>query len=126
MDKLRIDKWIWHTRFFKTRSLAADAVRAGHVRVAGQRVKTSRDVGVGDAVVVHKGPLTYELTVRALPPRRVSAKEAALCYAESEESIARRELRQSELRLNAALMRPPTRERPDKRTRRLIRSRKES
>ena len=122
-DRARIDKWLWCTRFFKTRSEAAQAVRGGHVRVNGQRVKASREVVVGDQITVAKSILNYEVEVEQLPIRRGPAIEAAACYRESEESIAARASRLAAHRAAGATRQPPTSGRPDKHTRRLIRDR---
>ena len=91
MDTQRIDKWLWCARFFKTRSLAADAVRAGRALVNGQRVKPARLLQPGDAVTVPNPPYEQELTVLALAPSRRSAVQAQAMYAESADSLARRE-----------------------------------
>jgi ribosome-associated heat shock protein Hsp15 len=120
-DSLRIDRWLWCARFFKTRTAAAEAVRAGHVRVNGQRVKSSRDVRIGDQISVARDIYDFAITVTAIPARRGPAAEAARCYSESEASIAAREQRAAEHR--AAAFVAPTPGRPDKRTRRLIRDR---
>ena len=119
-DTLRIDKWLWYTRFFKTRSLAADAVRGGHVRLNGQRVKAARDIAPGDALTIVKRDLQFDVEVLGLPARRGPATEAAQCYRESEESVARREAARAARREQLP---PPTLHRPDKRTRRLLRER---
>ena len=118
---MRLDRWLWCTRFFKTRGLAADAVKAGHVRVAGQRVKPAKEIDCGAVISVSKGVETWHVIVRALPERRGPAAEAQACYQESVESAAERAVRRGQRR--AAVMQPPTAGRPDKRTRRLIRSR---
>ena len=120
---LRIDKWLWFARFFKTRSLAAKAVTAGHVRVNGMRVKPSRAVALGDALNVQRGAELTECNVVALPARRGSATEARQCYLETEESIARRETRALERKSLATALGQPTKGRPDKRTRRMLRER---
>lgn len=119
---LRIDRWLWCARFFKTRSLAAEAVRAGHVRVNGQRCKPARDVKVGDRLEVVRGFDEREIEIVALPGRRGPAVEAAACYEETQASAERRSLREEQRRSGDAL-RAPTSGRPDKRTRRLIRDR---
>ena len=121
--KLRIDKWLWCTRFYKTRTLAGRAVSGGHVRVNGVRVKPAREVVVGDVLAVQRGSDLLECTVTALPVRRGPAVEARAFYAESEESIVRREQRSLERRAMSALVRQPTAGRPDKKTRRLLRDR---
>ena len=120
---LRIDKWLWCTRFFKTRSLAAKAVSGGHVRLNGARVKASRDVMVGDALSIQRGSERIDCTVLAVPQRRGPASEAQSCYAETAESVARREQHAAERRALAAVYSQPTPGRPDKRTRRMLRSR---
>jgi ribosome-associated heat shock protein Hsp15 len=119
---LRIDRWLWCARFFKTRSLAAEAVKAGHVRVNGQRCKPARDVKVGDKLEVVRGLDEREIEIRALPARRGPAVEAAGCYEETPPSVERRRIRE-EQRSSSDGQRAPTPGRPDKRTRRLIRDR---
>src|SRR4029450_12106923 len=90
-DRLRIDKWLWAARFFKTRSLAAQAVDGGRVQVNGARVKPAKDVKPGDEVTVHIGELEWVVEVRALAARRGPADEARKLYAEREESRLRRQ-----------------------------------
>ena len=119
-DRLRIDRWLWCTRFFKSRSGAAEAVRAGHVRCNGQRIKPAYVVKVGD--LLDRAPehrSESEVRVTAIPARRGPALEAAGCYAETESSIVRRR-REEEQRAGAPRFDAPTRGRPDKRTRRLL------
>lgn len=123
-DSLRIDRWLWCARFFKTRSLAADAVKGGHVRVNGQRAKPSRDVKVGDTLEILQGGIEREVTVAAIPMRRGPASEASLCYVETEASIARRAEAEERRKVERELYRAPTPGRPDKRTRRLLRARR--
>lgn len=94
---MRIDKWLWTARIFKTRALAAAAVRGGRVHVNGVAGKPSREVGPGDRVDVTIGPVRRTLIVRGAAERRVSAAEAAPLYDETETSIAERQ-RQVELR----------------------------
>lgn len=114
---LRIDKWLWYARFFRTRSLAATAVGGGKVHVNHQRVKPSRLVRAGDLLEVTVGFDAVSVTVLAIPARRGPAAEARRCYAETAESVARRERGREQRRL-AALAAPQTPGRPDKRTRR--------
>jgi ribosome-associated heat shock protein Hsp15 len=90
-DRLRIDKWLWAARFFKTRSLAAQAVDGGRVQVNGARVKPARDVKPGDEVAVHIGDVEWVVDVRALSARRGPAEEARKLYEERADSRARRE-----------------------------------
>lgn len=123
-DDLRIDRWLWCARFFKTRSAAAQAVRGGHVRINGQRPKPSRIVAVGDRITVARDLDDYEIVVIGIPLRRGPPAEAKACYEESQASIEARALRTEQRRVAAAMMQPPTTGRPDKRTRRLIRARR--
>lgn len=87
---MRIDKWLWAARFFKTRSLAAQAVDGGRVRINDQRVKPAKDVRIGDQVTIHIGELEWVVAVRGLSPQRRSAPEAQTLYEEREESKSRR------------------------------------
>ena len=115
--ELRADKWLWCARFFKSRSLAAEAVAGGKVHVNGQRVKPSRPVRTGDLLEITVGHEVHTVEVRAIPARRGPATEARLCYEETAESQARRERSREQRRL-AALAAPQTQGRPDKHTRR--------
>jgi ribosome-associated heat shock protein Hsp15 len=90
-DRLRIDRWLWATRFFKTRSLAAQAVAGGRVQVNGERVKPAKDLKPGDELVIHIGGLEWIVEVRELAARRGPAAEARRLYDEREESRARRQ-----------------------------------
>jgi ribosome-associated heat shock protein Hsp15 len=94
---MRVDRWLWTARLFKTRALAAGAVRGGRVHVNGVAAKPSREVGPGDQLEITIGPARRTVTVRGTAERRVSAPEAAHLYEETEESLAERE-RQVELR----------------------------
>jgi ribosome-associated heat shock protein Hsp15 len=119
-DRLRIDKWLWAARFFKTRSLAAQAVEGGRVQVNGRRVKPAKDVKPGDELVVHIGELEWVIAVRALSARRGPAAEARKLYEEREENRARRQA------IIDARKRSPEpalgmRGRPTKRDRRMLR-----
>ncbi len=89
--RVRIDKWLWAARFFKTRSLAAEAVEGGKVQVNGERVKPAKMLKPGDALSIRNGPYAWEITVFALSERRGSAAEAAKLYSESDESRKARE-----------------------------------
>ncbi len=119
-DKVRIDKWLWAARFFKTRSLAARAVTGGHVHINGARVKAARPVQPGDRVHIRRGEEEFTVTVQALSGKRGPAKVAVTLYEETEESIAAREIAREERRLIRARAPRPDR-RPDKRERRRIR-----
>jgi len=91
VEKLRIDKWLWAARFFKTRSLAKAAIEGGKVQVSGQRVKVSREITVGEVLQVRQGWDDRVVRVLALSDQRRGAPEAQLLYEETAESIARRE-----------------------------------
>ncbi len=96
--KVRIDKWLWAARFFKTRSLATQAVDGGKVHCNGERVKPARTVHPGDELRIRQGPYELTVTVRALSERRGPASEAALLYEESAASVAAREVLREQLR----------------------------
>ncbi len=90
-DGVRIDKWLWAARFFKTRGLAADAVAGGKVEVNGQKPKPAKTVHPGDVVRIRLGPYEHLVTVKAVAERRGPAAEAARLYAEDPAARARRE-----------------------------------
>lgn len=94
---MRVDKWLWTARLFKTRALAADAAKGGRVHVNGVTVKPSREVAAGDELELTLGPVRRTVIVRGAAERRVSAADAAKLYDETEQSVAERE-RQAELR----------------------------
>jgi len=118
-DRHRIDKWLWHVRLFKTRSLAAEAVGGGKVKVDGERVKRSHDLRIGQRVSVTLGERAIEVDVLDLPSRRGAAQQAQACYKETAIS-AERSARHREQRRLAALTRPQPDHRPDKRERRAL------
>ena len=91
MAQVRIDKWLWAARFFKTRSAATEAVLGGRVHVDGERVKPSRDVRAGDTLEVTIGHVRRTVVVRAVAERRGPASVAATLYEETPESVAERE-----------------------------------
>ena len=117
---LRIDRWLWCTRLFKSRSLAAEAVAGGKVHVNGRRVKPALGVRVGDRVAITRPGYEFECEVLKLPDRRGSAPIAQACYAESETARAAREKYAEQSRLGAAFA-PRSLERPDKHGRRELR-----
>ncbi|MGI8715941.1 MAG: RNA-binding S4 domain-containing protein [Solirubrobacteraceae bacterium] len=94
---MRVDKWLWTARLFKTRALAADAAKGGRVHIDGVAAKPSRDVGPGDKLEITIGTVRRTVTVRGAAERRGSALEAANLYEETENSVAER-ARQAELR----------------------------
>lgn len=118
---LRLDQWLWAARFFKTRSLAKQAIETGKVEVGGQRAKASRAVRVGDALRIARGDEIFEIEVLGLSDRRGSAAVAQTLYAETEASKARRAETMATLRAARAGYQPPE-TKPDKRARRLIRA----
>ena len=99
MDSMRIDKWLWAARFFKTRTLAQDEVGLGRVLLNGQRMKPSRDVRIGDRLEIRRGDEIFKVTVEGLSGQRGPASEAQKLYRESEESRLSREQRKEILRL---------------------------
>ena len=122
-DSLRLDRWLWFTRIYKTRTAAGAAVHGGHVRVNGERARAATSVRIGDEVQLVRQQSTYELTVLGIPARRGPAKDAQACYDESAASITRRKKQLAELRRDRLQM-PMTKGKPDKHTRRQLRDRK--
>ena len=118
MERLRIDKWLWAARFFKTRSIAKTAIEGGKVHIDGQRVKVSREIGIGDIVMVKQGWDEKEIEVTALSDRRGPASEAQQLYAETERSVARR-AKEAEARKAAGAMARPA-QRPGKHERKAL------
>lgn len=118
---IRLDLWLWAARFYRTRTLAKQAVDTGKVDVGGQRAKPARTVRVGDAMRIVRGDETFEIEVLALSDQRGPASVAQTLYAESEESKARRLETIASLRAGRAGYQPPH-GKPDKRARRLIRA----
>ena len=118
-EQLRLDKWLWAARFFKTRALAAEAVSGGKVHVNGDRVKPARTIKVGDRLNITRGQYEYEVIVLALNKQRRPASEAQLLYEETEQSQAKR-LQQMEMNraINASI--PISERRPSKKDRRQI------
>jgi ribosome-associated heat shock protein Hsp15 len=122
-EPVRVDKWLWAARLAKTRGLAAEAVNGGRVEVNGQRVKPSKGVRPGDRLEITTGPFRRVLTITATAQRRGPAKEAALLYEETAESVAARERVAAERRLAAAPA-PQPGGRPTKRDRRRLDARR--
>lgn len=120
---LRLDRWLWFTRFYKTRTAASEAVQGGHVRINGERARTSTRVRIGDEIKLVRNQLSYDLRVVGLPLRRGPASDAQACYEEAPESIERRKQTVSELKRDRLQM-PRTHGKPDKHTRRKLRERK--
>jgi ribosome-associated heat shock protein Hsp15 len=122
-ESLRIDKWLWFTRFYRTRGLAASAVGGGHVKLNGQRAKTSAGVKIGDSIHLVREQSSWSLRVLALPARRGPAAEARLCYEEDALVRERREQLIADRRADRLQM-PQTDGKPDKHTRRQLRARR--
>jgi ribosome-associated heat shock protein Hsp15 len=117
--RVRLDKWLWAARFFKTRALAAEAVQGGKVEVNGDRPKRARPLQVGDEIRVRLGPYEHTVTVRALSGRRGPASEAAGLYEETEGSRTKREALAIRLKSLHAVF-GPDKGRPSKKDRREI------
>jgi ribosome-associated heat shock protein Hsp15 len=119
-EKIRLDKWLWAARFFKTRSMASQAVNGGKVHVNGQRTKPARIVQIGDELRITRNESTFIVKVLALSGYRRPAVEARLLYEESPESIKTRE-EESEMRKLTRTGYAAPAGRPGKRDRRKIR-----
>jgi ribosome-associated heat shock protein Hsp15 len=118
--RVRIDKWLWAARFFKTRSLAADAIGGGKVLVGGERVKPAKLLQIGDEVRLRLGPYEHVIMVRALSERRGPATVAVTLYEETAASRAAREKLAEQLRMAPATFVYEEKGRPTKRDRREI------
>jgi ribosome-associated heat shock protein Hsp15 len=99
MQQVRIDKWLWAARFFKTRGAATEAVLGGHVHVGGERVKPAKDVRVGDTIEIRRDEVRWTVVVTGLADRRGSASVAATLYEETPQSVEARERQRLERRL---------------------------
>ena len=91
LESIRLDKWLWVARFFKTRAMATEAINGGKVHVNGQRAKPSKEIKIGSELSISKNGYEWEISVTALKIQRRSAKEAALLYEEAPESLAKRQ-----------------------------------
>jgi ribosome-associated heat shock protein Hsp15 len=119
-SKVRLDKWLWAARFFKTRAVASEAVSGGKVHLDGRRVKPSRSVKIDDRYEITRGQDRLEIIVLQLAERRGSATIAQSLYRETPASTERRE-HEAEQRKLAAMQRPRSEARPNKKERRKIR-----
>ena len=119
---MRIDRWLFFCRFFKTRSKATAAVTGGHVKLNGERAAPGVRVQIGDRVEIVRDRLPFSIEVTAIPVRRGPASEAQACFSEDEAVRHERELKVAALKQDRMLM-PRTAGRPDKRTRRKLRDR---
>jgi ribosome-associated heat shock protein Hsp15 len=118
-DRIRVDKWLWAARFYKTRALASEAIAGGKVQVNGERVKRARPLQVGDEIRIRQGPYEHQIVVQALSGRRGPAAEAARLYEEKPESRAAREQLAVQLKTLHSMF-VPERGRPTKKDRREI------
>jgi len=118
-NRLRLDKWLWAARFFKTRSQAKAAIEGGKVQMDGQRLKVSKEVAVGDVLLIRQGWDEREVRVTGLDEQRRGAPQARLLYEETAASVARREAEAAARKAAGGMIdRPPGR--PDKKQRRQI------
>jgi ribosome-associated heat shock protein Hsp15 len=124
-SKLRLDKWLWAARFFKTRSLAKAAIEGGKVQLGGQRVKVSREINAGDTLHIRQGWDEKVVLVLALSDQRRGAQEAQLLYEETAASIARREADSAARKAAGGMIDRPA-HRPNKKQRRQIHRFKDS
>jgi ribosome-associated heat shock protein Hsp15 len=118
-DKLRLDKWLWAARFFKTRSLAKAAIEGGKVHLGGQRVKVSREITVGETLSIRQGWDEKVVVVLALSDQRRGAPEAQALYAETAQSLAKRESEAAARKAAGGMIDRPA-GRPNKKQRRQI------
>ncbi len=119
MESVRLDRWLWAARFFKTRALAVRAIDGGKVHLNGNRPKRSKTVRAGDGLTIRKGPFEYTIKVKAVAERRGSAAVARELYEESTDSIERRETMRAQLK-SAPTPGYEGRGRPTKKDRRLL------
>lgn len=118
--KVRLDKWLWAARFFKTRQLAAEAINGGKVHLNGQRTKPGKEVKVGSCLRIHKGSLEWDIEVKVLATQRRPAVEARTFYEETETSLLRRQELAEQIRALKAMEPRPIRGKMNKKDRRMI------
>jgi len=114
---VRIDKWLWAARFYKTRGMATEQVNGGHVQLNGEHVKPSKNIECGDRLIIVRDQETFTVRVTGLAEKRVAATIARTLYEESEESLKARELEKERRRLHRSCA---PKKRPDKKARRQI------
>ncbi|WP_116366860.1 RNA-binding S4 domain-containing protein [Parahaliea mediterranea] len=117
--KVRVDKWLWAARFFKTRSLAKAAIEGGKVQLDGNRIKVSREINVGDRLQIRQGWDVKDVEVIALSDQRRGAPEAQQLYRETDDSVARREAEAAARKAAGGMIDRPA-QRPTKKQRRQI------
>lgn len=120
LEKIRLDKWLWTARFFKTRQLASEAISGGKVHLNGQRTKPGKEIKTGSRLRIHKGALEWNIEVTGICKQRRPASEAKTLYSESEESIQKREQLSMQLREMRAFEAQQSDHKPNKRERRQI------
>jgi ribosome-associated heat shock protein Hsp15 len=119
LTEIRLDKWLWASRFFKTRAIAVESINGGRVHLNGVRVKPARVIRLDDELKITRGTERYHVVVKGLNDKRRPAKEAVLMYEETEESLQEREAAQELNRLQSANIKQPT-HKPNKRERRVM------
>ena len=119
VDKVRLDRWLWAARFFKTRAQAKSAVEAGHVQLNGNRAKSAKDIGPGDELDIRRGWTTRTVIVTATANQRGNATVAATLFQETADSIERREAEVARRRMERAGLKIPD-TKPNKRDRRAL------
>ncbi len=117
--RMRLDKWLWAARFFKTRALATEAINGGKIHLNGQRAKPGKEIGIGARLQISKDQYLWDITVTALNAQRRPASEAALLYEETPESRAKRQTEVDRRKLDREMGVQPD-QRPDKKDRRVI------
>jgi ribosome-associated heat shock protein Hsp15 len=120
LQKVRLDKWLWAARFFKTRQIACEAINGGKVHLNGQRTKPGKEIKTGSQLRIHKGALEWDITVRVLATQRRPASEARHFYDETPESIEQREKMAAAQRLERSMLPKIDHRKPNKRQRRMI------
>ena len=119
LTEIRLDKWLWASRFFKTRAIAVESINGGRVHLNGVRVKPARVIRLDDELKITRGTERFHVVVKGLNDKRRPAKEAVLMYEETEESLQDREAAQELNRLQSANIKQPT-HKPNKRERRVM------
>jgi len=119
-NKVRLDKWLWAARFFKTRQLAAEAINGGKVHLNEQRTKPGKEVKIGNRLRIHKGSLEWDIEITLLATQRRPAVEARTFYSETEASLEQRQKLTQQLREEKAMEVRPVRGKINKKDRRMI------
>ncbi len=121
LESIRLDKWLWAARFYKTRALATEAINGGKVHVNGQRAKPSKEIKTGTELSINKNGYSWDIAVTALTAQRRAAKDAILLYEEDPASHAKRQLQiQTEKEQKSLFGFTPSDRKPNKKDRRLI------